>query len=209
MKKPKRKTVLLVLLLVVIAVCLGQIPVRRMLGYLNDLDEKIARCQFQLNQDKQEIQDNTQFVQNWNNIENFLKEPQGQSQLGTYLQELQRKSEIQITNFAGFFENNLEDHPEFQIFGYDTLKFSCDLRGLVEFLARLDAEDQRLLRITRIKIDATAASPKAAPPPTSAVMGFESNLPGTVPADLSVVMAISIPVAAQTPETAMGQEDRF
>ena len=191
------------------AVGLGQIPVRRMLDYLKDLDEEIARCQSQLNQDNQEIQDNTQFVQNWNYIENFLKEPQGQSQLSTYLDQLQKESEIQIANFGGFFENIREDHPEFKEFGYDTLKFSCDLRGLVEFLARLDAEDQRLLRITKIKIDAIAASPKAAPPPTSAVMGFESNLPGTVPADLTVVMRISIPVAAQTPETVIGQEDRF
>jgi len=140
MDKQKRKIFLLVLVLIVVGGWLGQMPVRGMLRYLKDLDKEIALRRTQHHQDTQEIQDNTQFVTNWNYIEEFLKETQGQSRLDTYLQRLQSESGIQITNFGSFSVKYVEDHPEFLILGYDNLNFSCDLNGLVEFLARVEAE---------------------------------------------------------------------
>jgi len=208
MDKQKRKIFLLVLVLIVVGGWLGQMPVRGMLRYLKDLDKEIALRRTQHHQDTQEIQDNTQFVTNWNYIEEFLKETQGQSRLDTYLQRLQSESGIQITNFGSFSVKYVEDHPEFLILGYDNLNFSCDLNGLVEFLARVEAEEQRLLGITRISIEATPTSITAGPPASSAATRFESDLPGTVPADLKVIMAISIPAAAPPVETHEGREDR-
>jgi hypothetical protein len=197
MDKQKRKIKLLVLFLVVVGIWLGQMAVRPMLNYLDDLDAEIARQRSQLYQDNQEIDDSVIYIRHWDYIESFLKVPEDQSKLYTYLQQMQSESEIQITNFAGFFEEDLEDHPEFRIFGYESLKFSCRLKSLVEFLARLDFEEQRLLRISRISINAVPLS-------SLSTVRNETEMPGGLPMDLTVEMVISIPTAAISGE----QEDQ-
>ena len=73
MDRRKQKIILLVLFLTVLSVWLGQMPVRRMLNYLKDIDYEIDQRRIQLHQDNQEIQDNAQYVKDWNYIEDCLK----------------------------------------------------------------------------------------------------------------------------------------
>ena len=186
-------------------VWLGRIIIIRMNNYLDDLDSQIADKRSELNQAHDEIQANSEYVRNWGQIKDFLVEPieERQTRLNTYVQKLESESKVQITTYGTFSEKPVEGYPEFRILSLDNLRFSCNLESLVEILARLDIDDQRLLRITRLRIDAASSSSSG----VSTASRLEPEIPGVAPMDLTVEMAISIPTAAPVESAVDGREN--
>lgn len=197
MNLTRKKILLISLALIVMGVWLGRIIIIRMNNYLDDLDGQIAEKSAELNQAHDEIQTNREFVRNWGQIKDLLEEPaeERQTQLDMYIDKLEGETKVQINNFGTFLEKPVEGHPEFMILSKNNLRFSCNLETLVDFLSRLDTDDQRLLRITQLRIDAVAAT------------RLEPEMPGVAPMDLTVEMAISIPVAAPVVSAVDGRED--
>jgi len=197
MNLSRKKILIITLALAVMGVWLGRIIILRMNNYLDDLNGQITDKQADLDQARDEIQENREFVRNWGQIKDFLLEPteERQTSLNAYIQQLERDSKVQFTNYGTFSEKPMGGHPEFMILSVDNLRFSCNLESLVEFLERLDTDDQRLLQITRLRIDAVATT------------RLEPEIPGVAPMDLTVEMAISIPVAAPVESAVDGRED--
>ncbi|MCP4711695.1 MAG: hypothetical protein GY869_24005 [Planctomycetes bacterium] len=173
-------------------------------NYLDDLDSQITDKRTEHNKATDEIQANTEFVKNWGQIEGLLEEPteERQTRLNTYIQKLESESKVQITNYGTFSEKPVEGHLKFRLLSLDKLRFSCNLESLVEILTRLDTDDQRLLRITQIRINVAASSPSVV-----AAARLEPEIPGVAPMDLTVEMAISIPIAVPDESAVDGREN--
>jgi len=202
MNLSRKKILLIILALAVSGGLLGRIIFIRMNNYLDDLDAQITDKRTELEQAHNEIQANSEGVRNWGQIEGFLGGPteERRTRLNTYIQKLESESKVQITNYGTFSEKPVEEHPEFRILSLENLRLSCNLESLVEFLARLDTDDQRLLRITQIRIDVASAA-------AVSTTRLEPEIPGVAPMDLTVEMAISIPTAAPDETAVDGRED--
>ena len=194
--------------MVVLGAGLGRIIIIRLNNYLGNLDGQITDRRTELDQAYSEIQANGEYVKNWDQIKDFLAEPteERQTRLSAYVQQLEKDSKVQITNYGTFLEKPVEGHAEFRILSLDNLRFSCNLESLVELLARLDTDDQRLLRVTRLRVDAAPAA-SASSSGVAAASRLESEKPGAAPMDLIVEMAISIPTAAPVASAVDGREN--
>lgn len=139
--------------MVLIIFLVGRVLALRMHNYLNELDDEIAQLERQRNQTDEELKTNNVYVEQWDSISGFVNEPVDERRANfiTYLQQLEQQSEILITSQGPFSARRMEENRDFQTLSYK-LSFSCDLKGLVEFLALLDEEDKRLLRTDSLKI---------------------------------------------------------
>lgn len=178
----------------------GRVLAMRMRNYLHELDTQIAQLELQRNQAYEELKTNNAYVEQWDGISNFLNEPVDvrRANFIAYLQQLEKQSEILITSQGPFSARRMDENPDFQILSYK-LSFSCNLKGLVEFLACLDEEDKRLLRIENLKIIPRQRPVYATPP------RYSQDLPGARP--LSVEMTVSIPAASPLSDTSENERE--
>jgi len=208
MKLSRKKILIIVLALAGMGVGLGRIIIIRMINYLDDLEGQITAQRTELEQAHHEIQANSEFVRNWGRIRDFLVAPteERRTRLNTYIQKLESESKVQITNYGAISEKPAEGRPDIRILSLDNLRFSCNLESLVELLARLDADDQRLLRITRLRIDAVLPA-SVSSLGVAGASRLESDMPGAAPMDLTVEMALAIPTAAPIESAPDGREN--
>jgi len=199
MNKRKRNITIIITVLFLGFLLLGKVLAQRMRNHLNDLDSQITQLVTQRNGAYEELKSNNSYVEQWERISSFLSEPIEirRANFIAYLQQLEKQSEILITSQGPFSARSMENRPQFQILSYK-LNFSCDLKGLVEFLARLDAEDRRLLRIESLKITPRQRPVYATPP------RYSQELSST--RSLSVEMTVSIP--AVTPPSTSSESEK-
>ena len=207
MSKRRKRTALLVLMGIILLLLLGRAVVLRMADYLEELDDKISQGRQELATIRAAINENSVYVEKWQEIVEFKSRPveEEQTRFTAYLQSLETQRNFVFSALGSPVGSprQLESMADVQILRYE-LTFAADLDDLTVFLVSLD-NAQRLLRIERLVINRRRIQ---RPDLMYAPRHYELNLPSTRTEILDVTMTIAIPAASPSSETAVREDSR-
>jgi len=198
-KRGSRRTTILVLGILLVALFLAQRMAEKMQSYLGKLDDEISAQEDLLAAATLEIDSSKGFLAKWNAIRGFQDEPveERQNKFTAYLQSLETERIFYFSSLGSASGRPLESNPDFQVLSYD-LSFYADIADLVEFIAQLDDSD-KLVRLEKLRISHRKE------PQTRYETAFPRTL--TQPrGDLWVEMTVSIPAAQPTTDATVWKE---
>ena len=154
MKRRKRDIAVFVLVIFLMGSLLGRQVVLWMGHHLTELDERIAKQEELLELANKEIQANSAYAVQWEEVSGFLNEPseERKTNFTEYLQGLAARREFIFTDLGPGDARAIEENPQFQVLEYE-LSFAVKLDKLVDFMVDLDASEE-LMSIEKMTVTA-------------------------------------------------------